>query len=123
METVVIYTVMVFYCALAVNCVMVTGKCRNMQQCRLYRGTVVIYTVMVLLCIGCKLCDGDRTVSKHVAVQIVQGDGCDLYSYGIICIGCKLCDGDRTVSKHVAVQIVQGDCCDLYCYGIIVHWL
>jgi len=51
--------------------------------------------------IGCKLCDGDRELSKHVAVYI----------------GCKLCDGDRKLSKHVAVYITQTDCSDIYCCG------
>ena len=63
----------------------------------------MIYTVMVLLCIGCKLLDGDRKVSKHVAVKIVRDTVLIYIVIVLLCIGCKLCDGDKTVPKHVAV--------------------
>jgi Ethanolamine utilization protein EutJ (predicted chaperonin) len=34
----------------------------------------------------CKLSDGDRKMSKHVAVYITQTDCCDIYCYGINCV-------------------------------------
>ena len=36
--------------------------------------------------IDCKLSDGDRKLSKHVALYITQTHCCDIYCYGIDCV-------------------------------------